>query len=305
MTDITDNRQELVPHNVSILDWVEASKADPVGYRNRQVTYILLSAIGLTPQLQETMFLKGGALMMLGFGSPRGTQDVDFTVAADPEPFSSDLQVLLNPSLTRAANTLGYSSLICRVQKIDRRPKTAMFEAATGPALSITIAHARRGTNEEKRFNEGQSVYVLKVDLSFKEPVLNQAVIKLDKTNVAIKSYALEDIVAEKFRALLQQPERNRTRRQDVYDLAWLAKTAASSIDDTAREKILVALREKSAARGITPTVESIDDPEVAKRASSKWDTLGAELGDELPPFEEAFATTREFYVSLPWNVQQ
>jgi hypothetical protein len=292
---------DTIPLNLPIVAWVQAAKADPVAYRNRQVTHILLSAVGLTPELKEIMLLKGGALMMLGFNSPRGTQDVDFTVMADPEPFASELEAYLNPALLRSAATLGYADLLCRVQKVKRRPRPAMFEAATGPALSITVAHARRGTSEERRLADGQAVAVLQVDLSFKEPVLNAAEARLEKPAVTIRTYALEEVVAEKFRALLQQPERNRARRQDVFDLAWLVKTAASSFDEEVRGRILTALREKSAARGITPTIASIDNPEVAQRASSEWDTLKTELESDLPPFEEAFATTRALYLSLPW----
>jgi predicted nucleotidyltransferase component of viral defense system len=177
-----------------------------------------------------------------------------------------------------------------------------MFEAATGPALSITVAHARRGTGEEKRLIDGQSISVLQVDLSFREPVLNVVEARIEKPSVTIKAYAFEEVVAEKFRALLQQPERNRMRRQDVFDLDWLSRTAASSITAERRSKILTALKEKAAARGINPTIASMDNPEVARRAASEWESLEAELEGDLPPFDQAFATTQALYRSLPWE---
>ncbi|MGU3541165.1 nucleotidyl transferase AbiEii/AbiGii toxin family protein [Methylobacterium sp. A54F] len=292
---------DVVPLDLPIISWVEAARTDPVGHRRRQVTHILLSAIGLTPKLREAMLLKGGALMMLGFGSPRGTQDVDFTVTDDPEPFASQLKMRLNPALARAAATLGYADLFCQIQRIKRQPRPEMFEEAMGPALSLTIGYARRGTNEEKRLLEGQSTNVLQVDLSFREPVLNTTEATLGKPDLFIRTYAFEDVVAEKFRALLQQPDRNRARRQDVFDLAWLARTVDQPVTDEMRAKILMALIEKSAARGITPSITSMDNPEIARRAASEWGSLEAELEGELPPFEEAFAITRNFYVSLPW----
>lgn len=288
-----------LPLDLPIVAWVDAAKNDPVQHRNRQVTYALLSAIGLTPELKETMLLKGGALMMLGFDSPRGTRDVDFTVEADPEPFASEIAGYLNPALLKAIAALGYVGLVCRVQTIKKHPRPQTFEEATGPALSITIAHAIRGTNEEKRLNEGLATSVLQVDLSFKEPIFNATEAKLEKPSVTIRTYALEEVVAEKFRALLQQPERNRTRRQDVFDLAFLAGKAP--IGDEAKDKIVQALIKKSVARGITVTRDSIDDPEVAERAAARWETLRDEIEGELPPFEEAFEVARSLYKSLPW----
>ncbi|MGU3594114.1 nucleotidyl transferase AbiEii/AbiGii toxin family protein, partial [Methylobacterium brachiatum] len=118
--------------------------------------------------------------------------------------------------------------------------------------------YARRGTNEEKRLLEGQSTNVLQVDLSFREPVLNTTEATLGKPDLFIRTYAFEDVVAEKFRALLQQPDRNRARRQDVFDLAWLARTVDQPVTDEMRAKILMALIEKSAARGITPSITSM-----------------------------------------------
>jgi len=298
MSDETTDDQ--LPLDLPIAAWVDAAKADPVRYRDRQVTYALLSAIGLTPELKETMLLKGGALMMLGFNSPRGTQDVDFTVEADPEPFASEFANHLNPALRRAIATLGYIDLVCRVQTIKKRPHPQIFEETPVPALTITLAHAQRGTNEEKRLNAGQAARVLQVDLSFKEPIFNAAEARLDKPAVTIRTYALEEVIAEKLRALLQQHERNRARRQDVFDIAFLAETA--SLDADAKHKILKALIEKSAARDIDITKSSIDLPEVAERAASQWETLRQELEEgELPPFAEAFESVRALYRSLPW----
>ncbi len=55
--------------DVDIRAWVEAARANPTLYRNRQVTEIVLATIGLTPSLATTLVLKGGALMALAFNS--------------------------------------------------------------------------------------------------------------------------------------------------------------------------------------------------------------------------------------------
>lgn len=116
---------------------------------------------------------------------------------------------------------------------------------------------------------------------------------------VAVRAFTLQEIIAEKFRALLQQPIRNRNRRQDVYDIAYLIEN--NKLTDEDRQGVLDTLIEKCRTRGIEPTPLSMDDPEVRRRAEVDWKTLALELED-LPPFDERFAMMRELYVSLPWS---
>ena len=109
----------------------------------------------------------------------------------------------------------------------------------------------------------------------------------------------MHEIIAEKLRALLQQPIRNRNRRQDVYDIAYLIEE--NELSDEDRHIILETLIKKCQTHGIKANVGSIDNPEVRQRAEADWNTLALELG-ELPPFDERFAMMRELYVSLPWQ---
>ncbi len=55
--------------DVDVRAWVEAAKTDLVRYRDRQVTEVVLAAIGVAPNLKETLVLKGGAVMALAFKS--------------------------------------------------------------------------------------------------------------------------------------------------------------------------------------------------------------------------------------------
>jgi len=291
------NDKEHVSLDLPVMEWVEAARADPVRYRSRQVTHILLAAIGLTPELKDSMILKGGALMMLGYDSPRGTQDVDFSINADPEPFTSQIREMLNPAMARASADLGYITLVTRVQRLKKEPK--LFEEADGPALSITIAYAVRGSKDEARLSIGQGIQVLKIDLSFKEPLNNISPHSLDNTDVEINAYSLEDLMAEKIRSLLQQPDRDRFRRQDVYDISWLADNSEYSEEMMA--EILGSLLTKSKSRGIFPNINSIENPDIAIRSERDWHTLQDELPYELPSFSECFEKTKSFYKSLPW----
>jgi len=131
----------------SVLDldsWVDSSKSDPVRYRQRQVTHILLHAVAMTPVLRDNLCLKGGTLMSAAYHSIRVTGDVDFSAVAAPEPFTEELRATLDKALTAAAADLAYLDLKMRVQRFTRRPREGNFKTANGPALEMSIGIAAR-----------------------------------------------------------------------------------------------------------------------------------------------------------------
>jgi len=100
----TDPVVEIV--DVDIRAWVESARADPQLYRDRQVTEIVLTAIGLSPSLSQSLVLKGGTLMALAFGSRRVTGDVDFSATVPPDGFDDLLRDELDAKLHAAATSL-------------------------------------------------------------------------------------------------------------------------------------------------------------------------------------------------------
>ncbi|WP_051520342.1 hypothetical protein [Aquamicrobium defluvii] len=60
-----------IPLGVTLSSWVAEASADPVKHQERQVTEILLHAIGISASLHEALVLKGGVLMSLVHGSYR------------------------------------------------------------------------------------------------------------------------------------------------------------------------------------------------------------------------------------------
>lgn len=289
-----------IPRNVALSAWVDQVKSDPVRYVERQVTEILLHAIGITPKLNDTLVLKGGVLMSLAHGSFRQTGDVDFTARIEPEPYAGNLKELLNTALRRSALDLGYVDLLTAVQRFEYRPRPETFADSTAPALDLSIGYAQRGTADESRFHNGKASRVIQVDISFREKVMNATELIIEEPHVAIQAYTIEEIIAEKFRAQLQQVPRNRARRQDVFDIDWLLHRYAPN--EEMRAKILIALLAKSEDREIAPLQSSFDNPELKERANANWNSMGLEIGGKLPDFEEAFARVRAFYRSLPWN---
>jgi predicted nucleotidyltransferase component of viral defense system len=161
------------------------------------------------------------------------------------------------------------------------------------------VAYADRDTRNHERLKRGDCPEVLKVDVSYREPIYAVELIRLDADS-SISAYSTTDVIAEKLRALLQQVSRGYPRRrQDVYDLAFLARRIPP--DDAEKEEILRALKEKARARDIEPRADSLSDPEIRKRAEQDWDTLDLELTD-LPPFEQEYRVVEDLYLSLPWD---
>lgn len=293
------DRQDEERITVNIAEWVDRAKADPLAYVERQATEVFLAALAMAEPYAHQVFLKGGILMGVVYGSPRQTGDIDFTTIIDPEPgIAERLAEALNANFPRAAAELGYPDLLCNVQSWRYFPKGEDFPKNDGPAVKLGIGYARRGSKQEPHWARGKAPDKLEVDISFKEPVGAIQVVRLAETNFRVKAYSLLDLMAEKLRALLQQEGRNRFRRQDIYDLDALLQRF--SLDDEEKQRLLDLLQTKCTARGVTASAEALSQPEIVRRARSEWHTLALEIG-EVPDFDACFARVDVFYRSLPW----
>lgn len=292
--------QELVPVDVALSSWVNAAAADVSLHRDRQVTQILLTAIGLSDDLCSTLYLKGGALMALAFRSERVTADVDFTCTADQTVFADNLVRELDSAMARAAANLGYLDLKCKVQTVKKQPRSNNFSHAEFPALKVKVGYGIVGKKSEQRLDKGIASNTIELDISFNEQVYAFQILNLDGAEIAIQAYALTELVAEKLRALLQQTVRNRNRRQDVYDLNHII--GQHDLTKAELEKILETLLEKSRTRNLPVGKDTMSDPEIRERAGREWDTIQVEVDRPLPDFEKSFDVVLAFYESLPWQ---
>lgn len=280
---------------IDVAEWVERMRTDPVAHRQRQATELILNAVAMS-SLNSKLYLKGGVLMGLAYDSPRQTTDIDLTATFDlVESTLDEVREALNKAIARARVQLGYDLLLAQVQKVVRHPRNK--PDAQFPALQITVGYTERGSAQEKRLAEGLAASTITIDVSFNEETHGLQILELTGGQ-SLRAYSLIDLVAEKYRAMLQQVTRNRARRQDAYDLHRLISTGA--LEGVDGDALLAALRAKCRSREIEPTLDSLDDPEVRERAAREWDTMGLELG-EVPPFAECYAAARAFYQELPW----
>ncbi|MCY3595323.1 MAG: nucleotidyl transferase AbiEii/AbiGii toxin family protein [Bacteroidetes bacterium] len=286
---------------VNVAAWVEEAREDPVVYQQRQTIEIVLNTIARTIPLNTKMFLKGGLLMGLAYSSPRQTIDIDFTTILKPENDSdAKIREILDQGLPEVAAVLGYPDLVVQIHSVKRQPPKIPTQEAQFPALKLKVTSARRKSRQEVALNRGEpSNVIIEIDISFNEPSLQQIQILKLTNEHELLAYSLVDLIAEKYRAILQQIDRNRRRSQDIYDLSRLITHEV--IDADTQALILIALKEKSRARGIDPKQGSLDDPEIKSRCKAGWESLKLEIV-EVPEFETCFADSVDFYCNLPWE---
>ncbi len=286
------------PLKINVAKWVEQAQGDLTAYRQRQGVAVILNAIAAKSSLNQKMFLKGGILMGLAYDSPRQTVDVDLTTSLKAkESVGEWIREQLDEELPRVANRLGYGELVIAIQSA-KWQGGANPEAMEFPALRIKVGYALRGTNQEKALMRGRAAEIIGIDISFNEH-LGQIQILEITGGQELFAYGLADIIAEKYRAVLQQVTRNRSRRQDIFDLDLLI--SGNEIDDELCTQILEIFFEKCRSRHLEPTKASLDNSEVRGRSGSGWETMELEMG-EIPDFEGCYARVSRFYESLPWS---
>lgn len=278
---------------ISLADWVNEAPEPQRGFR--EAVHIVIAAVSREPDLSGAMVMKGGILMGIRYQSPRFTTDIDFSSSLSLTDLSPEtIHRSLDIGMARISAELDYD-LECRVQACRVNPPHR--PDASFPSIELSVGYAHKGTPKHKRLMQGQSPSVLTIDISLNEKMPESEDLKIGD-GVTLRIYSLNDLVAEKIRSLLQQVVRNRFRRQDVFDLNLLLTSRANEMKC---EAILKSLREKASSRGIEVQSDSLDDPEVKRRARKDYHTLAGEVAEPLPDFDAAFSNLVAFYKSLPW----
>ncbi len=279
-------------HAIDIARWVEA--APPSLREFREAVHLILAAIESDAELRRDMVMKGGILMALRYRSPRFTRDIDFSTPATRGEFDeTSFERRFASALALQAAESPYD-LDCRIQSFRILP--AKRPQASFPSVRLTIGYAPKGTPKHQRLLHGGSPDIISIDYSLNERILAEEELRTDGGSLRV--YAFTDLVAEKFRSLLQQEIRDRYRRQDIYDLNLLLGEDPAPED---RQAILASLLEKSRSRGIEPHRGSLAAPGIRRRAGAEYATLADEIKGDLPDFDASYDKVEAFYRSLPW----
>jgi predicted nucleotidyltransferase component of viral defense system len=264
----------------------------------REAIHIVLHAIGKSSKLNTKMLMKGGILLAIRYESSRFTRDVDFSTSSTYAEFNKDAFLEeLSQQLINAAETLEYG-LDCKIQSSQVKPPDEKSQFQT---LKLTIGYAYKSeARPHQRLMAGQCPTIVEMDYSFNEPAPKPEFLSIGD-GATICAYTYADLIAEKLRALLQQPVRNRFRRQDIYDLALLLeKFPTEEIEEKLR--VLQSLRVSAQSRALPIDQTSLRNPAVKEMAKRDYQLLSAEIDGALPDFDAAYQLVTKFYETLPWD---
>lgn len=256
----------------------------------------VLRAVSRDDFLRDQFALKGGNALKLGFNSPRGSVDVDFS-STEPYPNQPDpetrklldkVRERLRSSLSAVVPEYRYEEMVVQSHTI----KPPNFSEREFPALEIKVGY----TELEDRSPPYSDV--VKLEMTLNETVCETEMRTVKGLELHISS--LDDIIAEKLRAILQQVVRDRYRPGDVFDVWFFTTRAPSALD---RDQIEQFLQEKSKGKvGNGPvSTQMFHHPEVRERAREGYSEIEERLPESatFPEFEEAFQQVLNFVESL------
>ncbi|WP_020465468.1 nucleotidyl transferase AbiEii/AbiGii toxin family protein [Singulisphaera acidiphila] len=235
--------------------------------------------------LVSRVAFKGGNALRFVHGNPRSTLDLDFS-ADDGFPDSpDDIKALMNTALRTGERQY---QVKVRCQSIHRLPPGV---DKTMPTYRIKacfqLPSDRYYQNIDERLASGKHLSdVIEVEISLNDALCETGDEQLSPDAKPLRVCTLNDIIAEKFRALLQQVPRKRSRPQDVFDIASMVRKHSALID---LEKVSSFLLRKSEVRGIVATKAAFND-DVKDRAAASYEAEVREFTTEFIPFQEAWA---------------
>ncbi|RRW88474.1 nucleotidyl transferase AbiEii/AbiGii toxin family protein [Pandoraea apista] len=282
--------------------WVAATNV-PEQTAFRRVVHIVLHAIASHHELRPQMVMKGGILAAVLYHTGRFTRDIDFSSPKHYREFQAGQDTFvrnLADAIALAGEELPYG-LACRIQRQELRPGVE----GNFQTLHIRVGYAQKSNaSAMKRLAAGASAQVIDIDYSFNELVGDISTIDLGG-NEPLEAYGQLTLMAEKFRALLQQADiaggraRGSNRGQDIFDIHTLLINYPLSIHQ--QDHMLQLLIEKSASRHLDVSRNLMQRPEIRERCRDRYEALQNEIEGELIPFDQAFDAVKAFYEQLPW----
>lgn len=287
---MSDLNRETLPAFDDLASWAAAIDISISTARVRFAQWAILASIASSRILRDEMVFKGGNALDFVWNPNRSTADLDFSIERS-RLGHDDLRRALDATLDASQRRYGVLAQVQRWNVFPRNPEQAAFsavKASLGYALPDEASIVRR-------METGLgSTQIIPLDIAFDDPICETAIQAL-APNVSITVATADDIAAEKLRALLQQPMRNRSRPQDVLDLAVLIRTGTLDADAVGRFLIM-----KAVARNVSVSREAFAASVIRERASQDYDQLQDQTRRAFIPFDEAFADVMTFVETLP-----
>ncbi len=256
----------------------------------------VLAGVARVDVLRDSVVFKGGtALRKCYFGDYRFSEDLDFTCTVGV-PAGAAMAEAVRAACEAAAGLLdAYAPVEITCERYtEREPHPGGQEAF---AIRARLPWQRRAQTR------------VMVEVTMDEKLLRPTVLRPvihdygEPLDESVRVYALEEIVAEKLRAILQHAatldERgwSRSRARDYYDLWRVLGTYGSEMD---LSDFQAFLREKCFVRGVS--FQGPDDffpAAVLGQVERTWDQWLGPLVPNLPPYEIVIEELRPQIMTL------
>jgi len=255
----------------------------------------VLAGIAKQPELSHSLIFKGGtALKKIFFGDYRFSEDLDFSVINAPKGKQLE-NSLLNALILSKELLNEYGSFDIQLK---RNPEKAPHPKGQD-AFNVMVKFPWQPT----------PLCRIKVEITHDELVILSPEYKPilhgyeEQIDCSVSCYYIEEIVAEKLRALLQTHQKlvargwNRPRARDYYDLWRILKNYSAAVDIG---RLMTMLDKKCKHRDVS--YQNIDDffsAELVKEANQHWQATLGVLVCELPACGNVLKETKLFITNL------
>ena len=256
----------------------------------------MLIGIAAVPRLKSTLIFKGGtALKKCFFGSYRFSQDLDFSVRGDGEHLLGDeLFELLQNACTYASEQLKKQNTFLQFRC--QRYKERLPHPENQEAFTVYVQFPWHSNQLTTRI----MVEVTTRERVLLEPLSRKIIHRYEEINedITIQTYPLEEIVAEKVRAILQYAKKlhergwGRSRARDYYDLWRIFNEYTSQLN----VKILPELIDKKCeVKGVAfGSLDDLFSPTLMVDLDKAWQQWLEPIVPNLPSKEQIVTELRE-----------
>lgn len=251
--------------------------------RADRALFAILEALAAEPLLARGYVLKGGLALRLLYGGPRPSDDLDLSSA---KPFTDVVTDEKNEMLLAFCDLLDESLRSVEsgydLEEMHVAEKTLSTEI---PALLGSVGYRDTADSDHAR----KSVYEVKMQVTLSELICETA--RFSVNGIAIHAAVLEDILADKLKAMLQQVTRNKLRPMDVYDV-WFYSVRSSESVDLDRLRQYLEIKAARWPEVYPPTRQRFHSRDLHEYSSAGFPDLIERLERGAPrvSFEDAFA---------------
>lgn len=242
--------------------------------------------------LRETLVFKGGtALKKCYFGDYRFSEDLDFSARGDHPPTADEMLEAMRQACTAT------EALLHAIAPITLRCDPYTERDPHPHGQQAFIIGARLPWHNERVHTR------IMAEITMDEPLLRPSISRPilhgydESLDISVPVYGLEEIIAEKLRAILQFRQQinargwSRSRARDYYDL-WRILTAYHEELDLTEFNDL--LHRKCRHRGVDFVSEQdFFDEAVLKTVHSSWEQWLGPLVPDLPPCDQLIEALR------------